>query len=69
MKECRVCELAIYCYSDSGTWVFRTKQEMEEKQAEMLACTLHEQVRQSRSGAVQDAPDPTLETQGPGAPA
>jgi hypothetical protein len=45
MKECRECELATYCYSESSTWVFRTKEEMQEKQAAMSACPLHEEAR------------------------
>lgn len=53
MKECRECELAIYCYSDSSSWIFRTKQEMEEKRAVMDKCPIHEQVQQLRTGAVR----------------
>jgi hypothetical protein len=53
MDECKVCELAIYCYSDSNTWIFRTKQEMDEKRAAMSDCPIHQQVQQLRSGAGQ----------------
>ncbi|MCU0575099.1 MAG: hypothetical protein MUC41_19245 [Syntrophobacteraceae bacterium] len=49
MEECKTCELAIYCYSESGTWVFRTKQEMEEKREAMHKCPHHEKVMESRS--------------------
>jgi hypothetical protein len=38
MKDCKECELAIYCYSDSSTWIFRTKQEMSERQAAIEEC-------------------------------
>jgi hypothetical protein len=47
MEECKTCELAVYCYSESGTWVFRTKQEMEEKQEMMDKCPHREQARKS----------------------
>jgi len=53
MKECKDCELAIYCYSDSSTWIFRTKQEMEEKQDEIARCPRHGQAREARKGAGQ----------------
>ena len=53
MEQCKECELAIYCYSDSSTWVFRTKQEMEEKKAAILECPVHEQIEQARSTARQ----------------
>lgn len=46
MEECRACELAVYCYSDSNTWTFRTKQEMEEKQAAMAKCPTHEKAQE-----------------------
>ncbi|MFP5212609.1 MAG: hypothetical protein ACLGPL_04450 [Acidobacteriota bacterium] len=51
MEKCKACELAVYCYSESSTWIFRTKQEMEEKQAEMCRCPIHEKVEQIRSEA------------------
>ena len=50
MDQCKECELAIYCYTDSSTWIFRTKQEMEEKQETIANCPVHEQVQQVRSG-------------------
>lgn len=49
MEQCRQCELAIYCYSDSSSWIFRTKQEMEEKTAAMELCPIHEEVEQARA--------------------
>ncbi|MHC1730272.1 MAG: hypothetical protein AB9866_30445 [Syntrophobacteraceae bacterium] len=49
MEQCKQCELAIYCYSDSSSWVFRTKQEMEEKTAAMAVCPVHEEMEQARS--------------------
>lgn len=47
MKECRECELAIYCFSDSSTWIFRTKQEMEEKRIAIDSCPVGRQARQA----------------------
>ena len=44
MEQCRDCELAIYCYSDSSSWIFRTKQEMGEKKDAIANCPIHEQV-------------------------
>lgn len=52
MNECKECELAIYCFSDPNTWVFRTKQEMEEKQAAMGACPVLSQVQELRAQSV-----------------
>ncbi len=49
MEECKQCKLALYCYSESSTWVFRTKQEMDEKLAEMEECPLHEQVKRMKA--------------------
>ncbi|HOI95069.1 hypothetical protein [Syntrophobacter fumaroxidans] len=48
MEQCKECDLAIYCYSDSSTWIFRTKQEMEEKKAAISECPVREQVEQLR---------------------
>ncbi len=45
MDQCKECEMAIYCYSEASTWVFRTTQEMEEKTATMTNCPIHSQVR------------------------
>lgn len=53
MEECKTCELAIYCYSESGSWVFRTKQEMEEKREAMDKCPHHEKVMQARSAGAR----------------
>ncbi|MCU0588725.1 MAG: hypothetical protein MUF52_11290 [Syntrophobacteraceae bacterium] len=49
MEECKTCELAIYCYSDSTTWIFRTKQEMEEKRETMENCPHQRKLREHRS--------------------
>jgi hypothetical protein len=51
MEQCKECELAIYCYSESSTWTFRTKDEMEEKKAAILACPLHDKLKQVRATA------------------
>lgn len=55
MDECKECELAVYCYSDSNTWIFRTKQEMEEKQAVICKCPNYEQLQQARNGTGRDS--------------
>lgn len=55
MRECKECDLAIYCFSESSAWIFRTKQEMEEKRAAMDNCPLHQQVRQARIEAYQES--------------
>ncbi len=49
MEQCKECELALYCYSDSSSWIFRTKQEMEEKKAAISNCPVREEVEQLRS--------------------
>jgi len=49
MEECKECELAVYCYSDPSAWVFRTKQEMDEKQAAMRQCPVSEKVQDNRN--------------------
>lgn len=38
MEQCKSCELAVYCYSDSSNWVFRTKDEMLTKRTAMEEC-------------------------------
>lgn len=49
MERCKDCELAIYCLTDSSSWVFRTKQEMEEKTAAIMDCPIREEVELERS--------------------
>lgn len=49
MERCKDCELAIYCYTDSSSWIFRTKQEMEEKSAAIMECPIREKIEQERS--------------------
>ncbi len=51
MEQCKECELAIYCFSDTSSWIFRTKQEMEEKTAAILNCAVHEEIEQMRAKA------------------
>jgi hypothetical protein len=55
MDKCRECELAIYCYSESSSWVFRTKQEMEEKQEAIRSCPVYCEVEQMRVGEGNEA--------------
>jgi hypothetical protein len=51
MNECRECDMAVYCYSDSSTWIFRTKQEMDEKLIIISKCPFHQQVQENRANA------------------
>jgi hypothetical protein len=53
MKECRECELAIYCYSDSSTWIFRTKLEMEEKTDMIAKCSIYQKLQLQKADASQ----------------
>jgi hypothetical protein len=48
MEQCKECEMAIYCFSDSSSWVFRTKQEMEEKKDVIANCAIHCQLEQAQ---------------------
>jgi hypothetical protein len=47
MERCKDCELAIYCFSDSSSWIFRTKQEMGQKKEAIANCPVREQVVQA----------------------
>ena len=40
--ECKDCQLAVYCYSEENTWVFRTTQEMEEKKVKIAQCPIYQ---------------------------
>lgn len=51
MEQCKECELAVYCYSEPNSWVFRTKQEMVEKQAAIRQCPYYEMVQNNRAAA------------------
>lgn len=55
MERCRECELAIYCFSDSSSWIFRTKQEMEEKTTAVANCPIREEIKQLRALKRQQA--------------
>ena len=46
-KECKSCELAVYCFSDSSTWTFRTMKEMDEKKAAISTCPIHQKGEQA----------------------
>lgn len=54
MTKCEQCELAIYCFSEPHSWVFRTKQEMEEKQAMIFACAVYQQMQAEASPLLQE---------------
>jgi hypothetical protein len=49
MERCKECELAIYCFSDSSSWIFRTMQEMGEKKDAISNCPVRDQVEQERA--------------------
>ncbi len=53
MERCKECELAIYCFSDSSSWIFRTKQEMGEKKDAIANCPVHAQVEQARASETE----------------
>ncbi len=55
MERCRECELAIYCFSDSSSWIFRTKQEMDEKKDAMANCPVHDRIEQAREELKENA--------------
>jgi|GEM_PF-750921 hypothetical protein len=48
MNNCKECELAVYCYSEPSSWMFRTMEEMREKQQKMAACPLYPQSHAAR---------------------
>jgi hypothetical protein len=48
MNDCKECELAVYCYSEPCSWMFRTMEEMREKQQKMAACPFSPQVQATR---------------------
>ena len=48
MEQCKECKLAIYCFSDSSSWVFRTMREMGEKKDAIANCPVREQVEKER---------------------
>lgn len=35
---CTQCDLAVYCFSDPNTWIFRTTAELDEKTRRMREC-------------------------------
>jgi len=49
MEKCKECELAVYCFSDSSSWIFRTLQEMGEKKEAIANCPVHDQVELARA--------------------
>jgi hypothetical protein len=53
MEQCKECELAIYCFSDSSSWIFRTTREMEEKKQAICDCPVHDEVQKVRAEARQ----------------
>lgn len=54
MHKCEECELAIYCFSEPHTWVFRTKQEMEEKQLAIFGCAIYRQMQARTSPLLRE---------------
>jgi hypothetical protein len=53
MERCKECELAIYCFSDSSSWIFRTTREMEEKKQAISDCPVRDEVQKLRTSARQ----------------
>ena len=49
MERCKECELAVYCFSDSTSWIFRSTREMEEKEDRIANCPVHDQVEKARA--------------------
>lgn len=43
MKDCKECQWAIYCYSEPSSWIFRTKEQMEETKTIISACPTYQQ--------------------------
>ncbi|QCQ21090.1 hypothetical protein [Desulfoglaeba alkanexedens] len=64
-KECKDCELAVYCYSEPSTWVFRTKQEMVEKCAQIARCPVYRKLIQERTTRDQGRPAEVPDSAGP----
>jgi hypothetical protein len=58
MELCKECELAIYCFSDSSSWVFRTRREMEEKKDVIANCSIHDQLEQARASQTNSTAGP-----------
>ncbi len=56
MEKCKECELAVYCFSDSSCWVFRSKREMEEKEDEIAHCPFHDEVERERASQENSTP-------------
>jgi hypothetical protein len=54
MHKCEKCELAVYCFTEPHTWVFRTKQEMEEKQAVIFGCAVYQQMQADGAPILQE---------------
>lgn len=40
--KCRECPLAVYCFSDPSTWVFRTMAEIKEKTRQIEECAVRQ---------------------------
>jgi hypothetical protein len=45
MNDCRDCEFAVYCYSEPGNWMFRTREEMARIEAQISSCPAYSQVQ------------------------
>jgi hypothetical protein len=42
--ECTECEMALYCYSEASTWIFRTTEEMAERLTAIDSCPYHSEI-------------------------
>jgi len=43
-KNCKECELAIFCFTPSTDWVFRTKEEVAEKLEKIKKCPFYQRL-------------------------
>lgn len=59
MKDCKDCDLAVYCYSDPNSWTFRTKDQVHEVEERMAACERFQTLpRQERPDSVAGGEPP-----------
>ncbi|SHF46739.1 hypothetical protein SAMN02745206_02044 [Desulfacinum infernum DSM 9756] len=57
VTDCSRCELAVYCYTEPSTWIFRTKSEMAEKRERMERCPVKvgQENRKASAGGLPSA--------------
>ena len=42
--NCKSCKLAIFCYTDPGEWIFRTKEDVKKILSDIKACPIHKEL-------------------------